>query len=67
MKTGQDAEQLVRARVLRASRAAQGRRTIPCAAALRLGRALGVSAAAIGRACDAQDIRISRCQLGCFR
>ncbi len=37
-----------------------------CAAALALARRLEVDPKEIGKACNAQNIKIVRCQLGCF-
>jgi hypothetical protein len=39
---------------------------LACRAALAAAARLGVGAARIGRICDAHDIRIVDCQLGCF-
>ena len=39
---------------------------LPCAAALKLAAALGVTAGKIGAAADEAGVRIARCQLGCF-
>lgn len=39
---------------------------LACREALAAGARLGVGAARIGRVCDAHDIRIVDCQLGCF-
>ncbi len=52
-----------------AERATQsdGRRILSCADALMLAAELGLSAAEIGRICNEQGIRISNCQLGCFK
>ena len=44
-----------------------GKRRLPCAAAFALSRRLGIPLASIGEVCDELDIRITRCQLGCFR
>jgi hypothetical protein len=39
---------------------------LACREALAAALRLGVGAARIGRVCDAHDIRIVDCQLGCF-
>ncbi len=39
---------------------------IPCATALAIAKSLGVDPGAVGKAANALNIRISRCQLGCF-
>ena len=39
---------------------------IPCATALAIARSLGVDPGAVGKAANTLNIRISRCQLGCF-
>ncbi|MDD5555769.1 MAG: hypothetical protein PHN82_00800 [bacterium] len=39
---------------------------IPCAAALRIARELGVPPAKIGEIANGLGIRIADCQLGCF-
>lgn len=40
---------------------------LDCEEALSLARKFGVSPEQIGKACDRLKIRISRCQLGCFK
>jgi hypothetical protein len=39
---------------------------IPCAKALAVARRLGVDTKRVGDACNKADIKIVRCQLGCF-
>jgi len=39
---------------------------LPCALAFKLSAELGVSLKDIGAFCNAEDIRIKNCQLGCF-
>ncbi|MBW2521475.1 MAG: hypothetical protein JRD64_02150 [Deltaproteobacteria bacterium] len=39
---------------------------IPCATALAIAKSLGVDPGAVGKAANLLNIRISRCQLGCF-
>ncbi len=41
--------------------------TLPCAAAHRLAEELGVGVPDVGWAADATKVRITKCQLGCFR
>lgn len=43
-----------------------GRKQLSCARAHVLAEDLGVTLAEIGRYCQAQDIKITDCQLGCF-
>ncbi len=58
-------EELVAA-VLARSKETEGRRSLTCVEALGLAAELGVEAGEVGRICDQQEIRICRCQLGCF-
>ncbi len=44
-----------------------GRLVLPCAAAFSIAEKTGVSLAEIGAACNEQQIKIIRCQLGCFQ
>jgi len=44
----------------------EGRKQLSCARAHVLAEDLGVTLAEIGRYCQAQDIKITDCQLGCF-
>ncbi len=41
--------------------------TLSCAAAFALNRQFGISLDDIGHICDEAKIKISSCQLGCFR
>lgn len=43
-----------------------GRRTLACGAAFDLAEANGVELMDVARVCNANDVRITRCQLGCF-
>lgn len=43
---------------------AQGR--LPCERAFAIAERLGVPVGRVGAACEAMEIRISDCQLGCF-
>jgi len=54
--------------VIGASRVtAEGRRQLPCSVAFVLRDRHGISLKKIGEICDREDIRIVKCQLGCFR
>ncbi|MBT4483178.1 MAG: hypothetical protein HOC71_05820 [Candidatus Latescibacteria bacterium] len=39
---------------------------LPCAAAFKIAAKFGVKPSEIGDVCNERNIRISRCQLGCF-
>lgn len=39
---------------------------IPCSTALAIAKSLGIDPGAVGKAANTLNIRISRCQLGCF-
>ncbi len=43
-----------------------GRRTLSCSEAFRLSGRLGCDLPEIKSFCDSADIRITKCQLGCF-
>ncbi len=51
----------------RAIRAATENGKAPCRTLLELARRTGVSPGDVGRLCDEMDIRVGRCQLGCFK
>jgi len=53
--------------VVRAATDINGRKKLPCAEAFRLAEQFGVEKLEIRRVCDARNIRISNCQLGCFK
>jgi LAO/AO transport system kinase len=40
---------------------------LPCAVAFKIAEEMKVSRLAVGEAADRLGVRISRCQLGCFR
>ena len=44
-----------------------GKKKMPCAKAFALARRLDTSIRRIGDICNAQDIKICKCQLGCFK
>ncbi len=39
---------------------------VPCASALQIAKSLGISAAEVGKTANKLEIRIKKCQLGCF-
>jgi len=43
-----------------------GRKVMPCAMAFEISGRYGIPLKEIGAWCDENDIRIVRCQLGCF-
>ena len=45
----------------------EGRATLPCEKALRISRENDISLKEIGEICDAEKVKITNCQLGCFR
>ena len=53
--------------VIEAATDVDGRKRLPCVEVFRLAEQFGVEKLEIGRICDAQKIRISNCQLGCFK
>jgi len=53
--------------VIQAASDIDGRKRLPCAEAFRLAEQFGVEKREIGRICDAHKIKISKCQLGCFK
>jgi len=53
--------------VLEAAREIEGRKRLTCAEAFALARRLDVPISRIGRVCDDNNIKISNCQLGCFK
>ncbi len=52
--------------VLERAQEIDGRKKLACAEAFKLAQELDVEAAEIGRICNQQNIRICKCQLGCF-
>lgn len=52
--------------VIRAATEVDGRKKLPCAAVFRLAERYGAKVLEIGQICNANDIRIINCQLGCF-
>jgi len=58
-------EKLVEA-VINATVEVDGKKKLPCAKAFELARKLGANTREISNICNAQNIRICKCQLGCF-
>ncbi len=44
-----------------------GRKTISCARAFQIHRRHGIALREIGRICNENGVKISKCQLGCFK
>jgi len=57
----------LRTAVMEASYEQEGRRKLNCADAFKIAEQLGVKLTDVSRICDQNNIRISRCQLGCFK
>ncbi len=53
--------------VIQAASDINGRKRLPCAEAFRIAEQFGVEKREMGRICNALKIRISNCQLGCFK
>jgi len=53
--------------VIKATSEIDGKRKLACAEAFRLAEQFGVKVPEIGRICNAQNIKIRKCQLGCFK
>jgi hypothetical protein len=62
-------DQLVDAVIKSAGRRqeADGRRTLTCAEAFELAKKLEIEIMEVGRICNQNNIRIRKCQLGCFK
>ncbi len=60
-----DSEHLVNAVIGRAYES-DGKMKLDCAAAFELARELKVEVGKIGQICNRNDVRICKCQLGCF-
>ncbi len=56
----------IKAAIEAAVRTEAGRKQLSCARAHVLAEDLAVTLVEIGRYCQAQDIKITDCQLGCF-
>ena len=53
--------------VIEAASEIDGRKKLPCAAAFQLAERFGVKLLEIGHICNTNNIRICKCQLGCFK
>jgi hypothetical protein len=53
--------------VLESTVEVDGRMTLPCEKALRMSQENDISLKEIGEICDAENVKITSCQLGCFR
>jgi hypothetical protein len=52
--------------IMKRARDVDGRKKLACAEAFGLAHKHGVKVGEIGRICNRQNIRICKCQLGCF-
>jgi hypothetical protein len=53
--------------VIAAAKEADGRKELTCAEAFSIAERFGVEKRELGHICNAYEIRIRECQLGCFR
>ena len=53
--------------VIEAASEIDGKRKLSCAAAFQLAGRFSVKVLEIGHVCNAENIRICTCQLGCFK
>jgi hypothetical protein len=53
--------------VIEAAVEMDGRKKLSCAKAFRLAERFGAELPEIGRVCNDHKIRITKCQLGCFK
>ena len=53
--------------VIEAASEIDGRKKLSCAAAFQLAGRFSVKVLEIGRVCNDKNIRICKCQLGCFK
>jgi len=60
-----DKEKLVNA-VLERAHESDGRKRLNCADAFELAKHFEVEIVEVGRICNQQEMRICKCQLGCF-
>jgi len=60
-----DREELADA-VLERAHESDGKKKLNCTEAFELAKELGVEIAEIGRTCNQHNVRICKCQLGCF-
>ena len=62
-----EANERLKGAVLAAAREERGHMRLRCAEAFRIAEEFGVKPGVVGGLCSREGIRISRCQLGCFR
>jgi len=62
----EDTDRLLEA-IMAASYEENGRRKLDCPDAFKIAEELGVKLADVSRVCNQNKIRISKCQLGCFK
>jgi len=53
--------------VIKTAEEKNGRKKLSCAEAFRLAEQFGIEIGRIGQICNDNNIRISDCQLGCFK
>jgi hypothetical protein len=53
--------------IIEAAKEAGGTKELTCAEAFRIAERFDVEKREVGRICNAHNIRIRECQLGCFR
>jgi len=53
--------------VLKSAKEINGKKTLTCAQAFGLAERFGVGKRKVGGICNANNVRISNCQLGCFK
>jgi len=53
--------------ILKRAQDLHGRKRLTCANALELAKEFGTEAMEIGRICNRNNIKICKCQLGCFK
>lgn len=53
--------------VVNSANETDGRKKLPCAKAFQLAEEFNVPPARVGRICNDNNIKISNCQLGCFK
>lgn len=59
-------EELINAVLERAKKSGDGKR-LPCAEAFKLAQKFGAEVIEIGRICNRSNVKICKCQLGCFK
>jgi len=62
-----DSEKEIIKAVLAAANQVDGKNKLNCAQAFGLAGKFGVAIGEIGRICNENNVRISNCQLGCFK